>query len=111
MAKRMLTHAVARRAAKSPALKRVPVMKLLAAAEVAVLARDHVRRLTPEERHRVVELIRAGRGRRRNLTEAEREELSELVAKMQPRRLAGAAIDAMSPVPLPKRLVYGRAGR
>jgi hypothetical protein len=101
---RLLGHA----ASRVPGLKRLPVIKLLAASEVALLARDHIRRLTPQERRRLVELVRVGRGRRRNLSQAEREELSRLVAKVEPRLLAGAAAEKLSPVPLPKRLVYGR---
>jgi hypothetical protein len=109
MASRRLTRSLARVAQRAPALKRVPVLKLLAAAELAVATRDHLRRLTPEERRRIATLIRVGRGRRRNLTEAEREELSALIAKVEPRLLAGQAVEAFSPVPLPRRLVYGRA--
>lgn len=90
-----------------PGLKRVPAVRLLALAEVVLLARDHVQRLTPAERRRVMGLVRIGRGRRRNLSEAERDELSALIAKAQPRLLAGEAIEALSPVPLPRRIVYG----
>jgi hypothetical protein len=111
MAPNRLTRSLARGAAHAPGLKRVPVLKLLTAAEVAMLARDHFQRLTPQERRRVVVLVREGRGRRRNLTEAERDELSALIAKVEPRVLAGQAVDAISPVPLPRRLVYGRARR
>src|SRR5207302_9831970 len=50
MARGRLTKSLVRTAAHAPGLKRVPVAKLLAAAEVAVLARDHVQRLTPDER-------------------------------------------------------------
>jgi hypothetical protein len=91
-----------------PGLRRVPVLKVLAAAEIALLAHDHVTRLDRHERRRLLELIRIGRGRRRNLSEAEQEELTTLVAKMQPRQLAGMAVDKLSPVPIPKRLIYGR---
>jgi hypothetical protein len=83
------------------------VLKLLAAAEVAVLARDHLRRLTPQERRRLITLLRTGRGRRRNLSQAERDELAALVAKVEPRLLAGAAVERLSPVPLPRRLLFG----
>jgi hypothetical protein len=100
---RSLGHAVSR----IPGLRRVPVLKLLSAAEVAMLARDHIMRLDPQERRRLIELVRIGRGRRRNLSEAEREELATLVAKLEPRLLAGSAVDKLSPVPLPRRLVYG----
>lgn len=110
MAPNLLIKTVAAAAAKTPGLKRIPLLKLLAAAELVVLTRDHIQRLTPEERHRVVELVRHGRGRRRNLSEPEREELTALIAKAEPRLLAGEAVDAMSPVPLPRRLVYGRRG-
>ena len=37
----------------------------------------------------------------------ERDELTDLVAKMEPRLLAGHAVDKLSPVPIPRRLVYG----
>jgi hypothetical protein len=81
--------------------RRIPLLKLLAIAEVAMLARDHVSRLDRGERRRLVELVRIGRGRRRNLSEREREELSRLVAKAEPRLFLGAAADKLSPVPLP----------
>jgi hypothetical protein len=91
-----------------PGLKRLPVMKLLAIGEIALLARRHVSLLEPEERRRLVELVRHGRGRTRNLSDAEREELAALVAKAEPRRFAGLVADKLSPVPLPKRVVNGR---
>ena len=103
-----LVRTLVRASAKVPGVKRLPVLKLLAAAEVAVLARDHVQRLTPAERRRLLQLVRLGRGRRRNLTATEREQLAVLVAKVEPRLLAGEAVNAISPVPLPRRLVYGR---
>jgi hypothetical protein len=56
-----------------------------------------------------VELLREGRGRPRNLSEEERAELSALVAKAEPRLFAGSVANWLSPVPLPKRLVRGRA--
>jgi hypothetical protein len=90
-----------------PGLRRVPVVKLLSAAELALLARDHLARLSPRERRRLVSLVRVGRGRRSRLTGAERAELESLLAKLQPRLLVGEAIDRLSPVPLPRRLVFG----
>jgi len=102
---------VARAVRRAPGVKRMPVAKLLAAAEIVVLARDHMHRLTPSERRRVLELIRIAHGRKRNLSEAQRQELERLVAKAEPRLLAGKALEAVSPVPLPRRLVYGRQGR
>ncbi len=101
---RLLLHGVAR----VPGLKRIPIFKLLAVAEIAFLAKDHIGRLTPAERRRAVELIKLGRGRTGNLTANEREELAALVKKAEPRMFAGLAADKVSPVPLPKRVKHGK---
>ena len=85
----------------------MPVLKLLVAAEIALLARDHIMRLDRQERHRLFELVRIGRGRRRHLSDAERDELVVLIARMEPRLLVGHAVKKLSPLPLPRRLVYG----
>jgi hypothetical protein len=90
-----------------PGLRRLPVLKLLALGEVLVLARDHYERLTPRERRRLVLLLRRGRGRPSNLSRRDRDELAELIAKVEPRVFAGAAVDKLSPVPLPDRVIYG----
>ena len=107
MAGGLVNWSVGRAARAVPGLRRIPVLKLLAAAEIAMLARDHYLMLDGGERRRLVQLIRIGRGRRRNLSETERDELTELVAKMEPRLLAGHAVDKLSPVPIPRRFVYG----
>jgi hypothetical protein len=93
---------------KVPGLRRVPVVKLLSAAEVALLAHEHVSRLTPAERRRLISLVRIGRGRRSRLTARERDELEQLVSTLAPRQLLGDAVDRLSPVPLPHRMLYGR---
>jgi hypothetical protein len=107
MPRGFITRSLGRAVTRGPGLRRVPVLRLLAAAEIAVLARDHIMRLDRQERHRLVELLRIGRGRRRNLSEAEREELAVLIARMEPRLLAGNAVDKLSPLRLPRRLLYG----
>jgi hypothetical protein len=94
-------------AERVPGLRRVPVVRLLSLAELALLARDHMARLSPHERRRLISLVRLGRGRRSRLTGAERRELESLLAKLEPRLLVGEAIDRLSPVPLPRRLVFG----
>lgn len=99
----LLAHGLAR----IPGLKRIPIFKLLALAEIAILAHAHIGRLTPAERRRLLALVQTSRGRKGNLTEAERHELATLVAKMEPRMFAGAAADHLSPVPLPKRVTQG----
>ena len=101
---RLLLHG----ASRIPGLKRLPLFKLISVAEIALLARDHVGRLTPDERRRAFELIRLGRGRTGNLSATEREELAAIVAKAEPRLFAGLAADKLSPVPLPKRFTHGR---
>jgi hypothetical protein len=85
------------------ALRRLPIMKVLAIAEVAMLARKHISKLDPEERGRLFALVRRGR----HMTGPEREELSKLVAKLEPRRFAGLVADKFSPIPLPRRIVNG----
>jgi hypothetical protein len=90
-----------------PALRRVPMLRLLVAAELLMLAREHVMWLSSQERRRLFELVRLGRGRRRNLSEAERLELAVLIAKMEPRMFAGETVEKLSPLPLPRRLLYG----
>jgi hypothetical protein len=98
-------------ASRVPGLKRLPLFKLLAVAEIALLARDHLARLEPPERWRLLELVRKGRGRRGNLSESERDELARLVAKAEPRLFVGLSADKLSPVPLPRRFVHGKRRR
>jgi hypothetical protein len=86
-----------------PGLRRLPILKLLAIAEVALLARDHVKKLDAADRRRLVELVRHGR----HMSEEQRKEIAALVAKVEPRRFAGLVADKLSPVPLPKRIVHG----
>lgn len=102
-----LTRAVAHGAGRVPGLRRLPILKLLAIGEIALLARTHISKLTPDERRRFVELLREGRGRPSNLSASEREELEALVAKAEPRLFAGMVADKLSPVPLPRRFVRG----
>jgi hypothetical protein len=102
---------IGRAAGRVPGLRRVPMLKLLAAAEVALLARDHMLRLSPPERRRLMTLVAAGRGRTSRLTDAERDDLEHLLSKLEARLLLGHAVDRLSPVPLPRRLVYGPKNR
>jgi hypothetical protein len=97
---------VARNAARLG--RHLPAARLIVAAELLMMARQHLTMLEPQERRRFVELVRHGRGRRRNLTPSEREELAGLIAKVGPREFAGEVAERLSPVPLPKRLVEGR---
>lgn len=94
-----------------PGLRRLPVLKLLALAEVTLLANEHLSRLDRQERRRLVELVRLGRGRRRNLSRRERDELSGLVAKTEPRQFAVEAAQKLSPVPIPRPVAKRIAAR
>ena len=90
-----------------PGLRRLPVLKLVAVAEIALIARDHVARLDATERRRFLQLLRQARFRPGNLSEREREEFATLVRKTEPRLFAGLAADRLSPVRLPRRIVHG----
>lgn len=88
--------------------RRLPAARLLAAGEILVLAHEHVTRLEPHERRRVLQLVRRGHGRTRNLSAEERAELAALLAKANPRLFVGLVADKLSPVRLPTRLVRGK---
>jgi hypothetical protein len=88
--------------------KAVPLARLLAAGQVVLLARRHWHRLEPDERRRLVTLVRRGHGRSRNLSPQDRAELARLICKADPRLFVGLVAQRFSPVPLPSRLVRGR---
>jgi len=85
----------------------VPVLALLSAAEIAMAARAHLSKLDGAQRRRLLVLVRKAHGRPSSLVTHEREELAALVALLEPRLFVGAAADKLSPVPVPKRLLYG----
>ena len=106
---RPLSHRLlARAATRVPGVRRLPVFRLLAIGEIALLARDHVSKLDAGERRRLLTLVRKGKGRTRDLSPDERDELQRLVAKAEPRLFVGTAADKLSPVPLPRRFREGR---
>jgi hypothetical protein len=80
-------------------LRRLPFLKLLAVAQTALLARRHLKALTPYDRKRLRELVLRGR----SMSRAERDELLRILAKLEPRAFAFATADRFSPFPLPKR--------
>jgi hypothetical protein len=79
--------------------RRMPFLKWLALAQVALLLRNHFQRLTPAERQRLSDLVRHGTG----LSPAEKAELKSLVTKLEPAAFATRAADHLSPFPLPGR--------
>jgi hypothetical protein len=101
---------LARRAAIRRFGRVLPVAQLLLAAEIAMLAGRHIAKLSAGERRRLIALVRQARGRPSSLSGGERQELSDLVAKLEPRLFLGSAVKRFSPIPVPKRLLYGRRG-
>ena len=99
-----LRHGLPHAAARIPGLKRLPVVNLLAIGELALVARRHLQLLDTDERRRLARLVRRGP----RLSAGERDELRDLVAKLDMRALAGSAVQRISPVPLPKRLTRAR---
>ena len=85
-------------------VRRLPLFKLIAVVQLALLARRHFGALTPADRRRMAELTRHGV----KMTPAERAELRELAAKLEPGAFAAAAADRMAPFPLPRRMMGGR---
>jgi hypothetical protein len=88
--------------------KAIPMARLMAAAQVVMLARRHWHRLEPQERRRLLTLVRVAGGRRGRLTAGERLELLHLIAKADPRLFAGLVVEKFSPVRLPRRMVHGK---
>src|SRR4051812_33882673 len=86
--------------------KRVPALKFLAIGEIALLTGRHLGRLNADQRRRLATLV-LDRARRRPLDEDERLELASLVRRLDGRAFAGGVADAISPVPLPRRLREG----
>jgi hypothetical protein len=89
----------------------IPMARLVAAARVVMLAREHWHKLEPSERRRVMTLVRVAGGRWGRLTPGERIELARLIAKADPRLFAGLVAQRFSPVPLPGRVVRGSRKR
>ena len=85
----------------------VPLLGLMLAAEVALVARDHLVKLDGAQRRRLLALAWQSRGRPSSLGEADRLELGVLIATIEPRLFMGSAVKRLSPVPVPKRLLYG----
>ena len=62
---------------------------LLAAAEVVLAVRNHVNtRLSENDRQRMVEIVKASKGRPSNLSDRQRKELKGLLNQVEPRQLA-----------------------
>src|SRR5882724_4159875 len=83
----------------------------IAAIQVAWLANRHWRRLEPEERRRLRELIRKSRGRPSRLSTKERAEAEELLQKLDFAELGGSVTTTLLPFRPLGRLVEFALGR
>ncbi|HEX3563079.1 MAG TPA: hypothetical protein VHU24_09605 [Solirubrobacterales bacterium] len=83
----------------------------VAAIQVAWLANRHWRRLEPEERRRLRELIRKSRGRPSRLSTKERAEAEELLQKLDFAELGGSVTTTLLPFRPLGRLVEFALGR
>jgi hypothetical protein len=77
------------------AARALPFARILAAVQVAMLARRHLQHaLTPHERRRMFQLARRGH----RLNAAERRELRDLAGKLDARAFASDAARTLSPL-------------
>jgi hypothetical protein len=76
------------------AVRALPFARIFAIAQIALLARRHLRGLSPHDRRRMAHLVRRGR----RLTAAERRELRDLVSKLEPAAFITAAARSLSPL-------------
>src|SRR3954451_16960481 len=82
-------------------LRVIPFYRLVAVGQTLLLARRHLKGLSRDDRRRLRELVMRGR----QMTPAEREELRQILGKLEPRAFALATANAFSPVRLPRWLV------
>jgi hypothetical protein len=82
-------------------LRLIPFYRVLALGQTVLRARRHWRGLEPNDRRRLRELVMRGR----NMTPAERDEMRQILAKLEPRAFALATANAFSPVRMPRWLV------
>jgi hypothetical protein len=87
-----------------------PIVGALLAAEIAGMAWTHFAMLNGAQRRRLLALLGQARGRPGSLSDSEREELWALIATLQPRLFLGSATRRLSPLPVPKRVLYGPRG-
>lgn len=75
-------------------MTKLPMFRLIAFAQVGMLARRHFAALNSTERRRLLELGR----RPHRLSKKERAELKRIAAKLEPRAFAEGAVRTVSPI-------------
>jgi hypothetical protein len=98
-------------AERVPGLRALPMVRLIMAAEVLAIGKHHLDALTPAERSRMLRLLAQAKGRPKNLSTAEQEELTAIVRKLEPRLFLAEAGDKLSPVGVPSPLRSRIVGR
>lgn len=73
---------------------KLPLLRIVALGQLALLAHRHIRALTPKERRRLVELAR----KPHKLSPRERRELRALAAKLEPGAFAKNAARTVAPL-------------
>lgn len=77
-------------------IRRLPWFRVIAIAQLALIARRHLSLLEPDERVQLARLVRDSRGLpTRNLTADQRSELLRLVRKLEPGAFGRAALGAV----------------
>jgi hypothetical protein len=84
---------------------------LVAAFEIALITRSHWRRLEPEERKRLSELLRKSRGRPSRLSARERKDAAELLEKLDYAELGGNVASTLLPFRPFGRIIEFALGR
>ena len=75
-------------------MRRIPFFKLVAILQILLLAHRHLNGLSRDERRRMAHLVRRGY----RLSRAERRELRELAAKLEPGAFVKGAASQASPL-------------
>ena len=91
---------ISRTLSRARVLRKLSLVRLVAVAEVIVLANEHVHKLEPQEWKRLVELVKRGKARPSHLTTRERRELTALLAKAEPKQFVSRAMLKITGVPL-----------
>jgi hypothetical protein len=105
MVRFLARHTPLKRLAKSS-----PPVWALVVANITTMAWTHLAKLNDAQRRRLFALLWQARGRPGSLSRGERDELAALISLLEPRLFLGSATKRLSPVPVPKRLLYGPRG-
>jgi hypothetical protein len=98
-------------AQRVPGLRMLPVVRLLMAAEVLVVGKHHLDRITPNERGQLIALLAKAKGRPKNLSEEDQVVMAAIVEKLEPRLFLATATDKISPVGVPSPVLNKLAGK